>query len=94
MQGCQQRTVLRELAKGDSPIVVLAGNNPEAADMEREIPALSESPKTVLFSFQGTAVVCSTDNVNCLHVGSGSMTVGGLHLALTSVEQRTLLEFI
>jgi len=32
MQGCQQRAVLPELAKANTPIVVLVGNNPEAAD--------------------------------------------------------------
>ena len=92
MQGCQQRNVLRELAKANAPVVILVGNNPEAADMEREILALSESPKTVLFGFQGTAGVRSAESVNCLHVGSGSMTIGGLHRALTASGQRTLLE--
>jgi 2-dehydropantoate 2-reductase len=92
MQGCQQRNVLRELAKANAPAVILVGNNPEAADMEREILALSESPKTVLFGFQGTAGVRSSNSVNCLHVGCGSMTIGGLHRALTASEQQTLLE--
>ena len=92
MQGCQQKNVLREFAKANAPVVILVGNNPEAADMEREILALSESPKTVLFGFQGTAGVRSAESVNCLHVGSGSMTIGGLHRTLTASEQRTLLE--
>lgn len=92
MQGCQQRNLLGELAKTNSPVVILVGNNPEAADMEREILTLSETSKTVLFGFQGTAGVRSTNSVNCLHVGSGSMTIGGLHRALTASEQRTLLD--
>ena len=90
MQGCQQKNVLHELAKVNTPVVILVGNNTEAADMEREILALSESPKTVLFGFQGTAGVRSAKSVTCLHVGSGSMTVGGLHRALTESEQNTL----
>ncbi len=90
MQGCQQRTVLHELAKVNAPIVILVGNNPEAADMEREILELSASPQTVLFGFQGTAGVRSADRVNCLHVGSGAMTVGGLHRALNADEQSLL----
>ena len=90
MQGCQQRNVLPELANANAPVVVLVGNNPEAADMEREILAQSESPKTVLFGFQGTAGVLKAYSVNCLHVGSGSMTIGGLHRALTANEQHTL----
>ena len=92
MQGCQQRNVLRELAKANVSVVIMVGNNPEAADMEREILTLSDSPKSVLFGFQGTAGVRSTDSVNCLHVGSGSMTIGGLHRAMSASEQQTLLE--
>lgn len=90
MQGCQQRAVLPELAKANAPLVVLVGNNPEAADMEHELLSLTESPKTVLFGFQGTAGVRSERSVNCLHVGTGSMTVGGLHRALTAEEEDTL----
>jgi 2-dehydropantoate 2-reductase len=85
MQGCQQRNVLHELAKANATVVILVGNNPEAADMEREILALSESPKTVLFGFQGTAGVRSAESVNCLHVGNGSMTIGGLHTKRTQL---------
>ena len=92
MQGCQQRNVLLELAEVNASVVILVGNNPEAADMEGEILALSDTPKTVLFGFQGTAGVRSTNSVNCLHVGAGSMTIGGLHRALTANEQQTLLE--
>ncbi len=92
MKGCHHKNLLRELAKADAPAVVLVGNNPEAADMEREILALSDTPKTVLFGFQGTEGVRSTNSVNCLHIGSGAMTVGGLHRALTANEQQTLLE--
>ena len=91
MQGCQQRNVLPELAKADAPIVVLVGNNPEAADMEREILALSEFQKTVLFGFQGTAGARSSDSVNCLHVGGGSMTVGGLRRAVNADEKSMLI---
>lgn len=91
MQGCQQKNVLSELARANTSIIILVGNNPEAADMEREILALSESPKTVLFGFQGTAGIRNTDSVNCLHIGSGSMTVGCLHRALTVSEQNILI---
>ena len=92
MQGCQQRYVLSELAKANAPIVILVGNNPEAADMERELLSLTEFPKTVLFGFQGTAGVRSERSVNCLHVGNGSMTVGGLHRALTADEKNMLTD--
>ena len=92
MQGCQQRIVLPELARANAPLVVLVGNNPEAAAMERELLALSEAPKTVLFGFQGTAGVRVERSVNCLHVGNGSMTVGGLHRAPTDDEKHTLTD--
>ncbi len=92
MQGCQQRTVLPELAKANAPLVILVGNNPEAADMERELLELSDAPKSVLFGFQGTAGVRSERSVNCLHVGNGSMTIGGLHYALTDSVQEMLID--
>ena len=92
MQGCQQRAVLPELAKANTPIVVLVGNNPEAADMEHELLSLTETPKTILFGFQGTAGVRSERSVNCLHVGNGSMTVGGPHRVPNAAERDTLIK--
>ena len=92
MQGCQQRIVLPELARANAPLVIMVGNNTEAADMERELLALSEVPKTVLFGFQGTAGVRLERSVDCLHVGNGSMTVGGLHRALTEDEKNLLTD--
>jgi 2-dehydropantoate 2-reductase len=52
MQGCQQKNVIRELAVANTSAVILVGNNPEAADMEREILALSESPKLFCLAFR------------------------------------------
>ncbi|MBQ8928050.1 MAG: ketopantoate reductase family protein [Oscillospiraceae bacterium] len=92
MQGCQQRAVLPELARANAPLVILVGNNPKAAETERELLSLTEVPKTVLFGFQGTAGVRAPRYVNCLHAGNGSMTVGGLHRALTAAEERMLTE--
>ena len=90
MQGCQQKAVLPELARANAPLVVLVGNNPEAADMERDLLALTESPKTVLFGFQGTAGVRAERSVSCLHVGYGALTVGGLHRAPNTDKERVL----
>ena len=92
MQGCQQETVLPELARADAPVVVLVGNNPQAAQMERTLQEMAGVPKTVLFGFQGTAGVRDAGSVNCLHVGKGSMTVGGLHRECTQQEKRLLLQ--
>ena len=79
MQGQQQQFLLPNLAKVNAPIIVLVGNNPCAAQMEKELLSLSPNTKKVLFGFQGTAGVRETDMVNCISLGSGSMTIGGLH---------------
>ena len=78
MQGQQQKALLPELAKANTPLVILVGNNPDAARMEEEIQALSANRKTILFGFQGTAGVREADSVTCVGLG-GSMTIGGLH---------------
>lgn len=78
MQGQQQKNLIPELAKVNTPLVVLVGNNPNAAQMEEELKALSTNNKQILFGFQGTAGVREADSVTCVSLG-GSMTVGGLH---------------
>ena len=80
MQGQQQGVLIPELAKLNTPLVVLVGNNPCAAKMEAELMSLSPNKKKVLFGFQGTAGVREADSVTCVGLG-GSMTVGGLHQA-------------
>ena len=79
MQGQQQEQLIPELAKINTPLVVLVGNNLYAAQMEKDLLSLSENKKKVLFGFQGTAGVRHADSVTCISLGSGSMTVGGLH---------------
>lgn len=79
MQGQQQQLLIPELAKVNAPLVVLVGNNPAAAQTEAELLSLSANSKKVLFGFQGTAGVRESDSVTCVSLGSGSMTVGGLH---------------
>ena len=78
MQGQQQKDLIPELAGINSPLVVLVGNNPCAAQTEKELISLSEGNKKVLFGFQGTAGVREADSVTCAALG-GSMTIGGLH---------------
>ena len=90
MQGIQQTNVLPELARADVPVVVLVGNNLNAAETENQLLELSDSPKSVLFGFQGTAGLRGERSVNCLHIGKGSMTVGGLHRELTADEKALL----
>ena len=79
MQGQQQQSLLPFLAKVNTPLVVLVGNNPDAAKMEKELLSLSADLKTVLFGFQGTAGVRESDRVTCVSFGDGSMTIGGAH---------------
>ncbi len=79
MQGQQQQALLPVLAKVNTPLVVLVGNNPDAAKMEKELLSLSAGRKTVLFGFQGTAGVRESDRVTCVSFGDGSMTIGGVH---------------
>ena len=78
MQGQQQKLLVPELAKVNTPLVILVGNNPCAAQMEEELLSLSVNHKKVLFGFQGTAGVREADSVTCVSLG-GSMTIGGLH---------------
>lgn len=91
MQGPQQRTLLPTLARVNAPVVVLVGNNPDAAAMEAELLSLSAGKKTVLFGFQGTAGLREADRVTCVSFGSGSMTVGGVHRD-ANVSEKMLLE--
>lgn len=78
MQHQQMKTILPELARVDSPLVVLVGNNLSAPEMEREILAHTAVPKTVLFGFQGTGGRRESGKVICVRFGGGSMSLGGL----------------
>ena len=44
MQGQQQQSLLPFLAKVNTPLVVLVGNNPDAAKMEKELLSLENRP--------------------------------------------------
>lgn len=90
MQGQQQQILLPDLAKVNAPIAVLVGNNPCAAQMEKELLSLSPNEKKILFGFQGTAGVRETDQVTCVSLG-GSMTIGALHKEPDDDTKRILL---
>lgn len=79
MQYQQQRAVLEDLARADSPLVVLVGNDLGAPELERQILRRSAGTKTVLFGFQGTAGRREGGRVLCVRKGAGSMTVGQAH---------------
>lgn len=79
MQHQQMNGILPELARVNSPLVVLVGNNMSAPEMEEKILTGTTGPKTVLFGFQGTGGRREKDKVVCVRFGEGSMTLGALH---------------
>ena len=78
MQFQQMERILDDLAQINSPLVVLVGNNMSAVEMERTIQARTQTPKTVLFGFQGTGGRREDGKVVCVRFGSGSMSLGGV----------------
>lgn len=78
MQHQQMWGILDDLAGADTPLVVLVGNNLSASEMEAYIQAHTQTPKTVLFGFQGTAGRREGGKVLCVRFGGGSMSIGGL----------------
>jgi 2-dehydropantoate 2-reductase len=87
MQHQQMAAILGDLARLDTPLTVLVGNNLSAPEMEQEILSRSASPKTVLFGFQGTAGNRENSYVECVRWNGGELTLGGLHRALTDAEK-------
>ena len=78
MQYQQMEGILDDLAQINSPLVVLVGNNMAAVEMECAIQARTQTPKTVLFSFQGTGGRREDSTVACVRFGEGSMSLGGV----------------
>ena len=78
MQYQQMESILDNLAQINSPLVVLVGNNMSAVEMERTIQARTQTPKTVLFGFQGTGGRREDGKVVCGRFGRGSMSLGSV----------------
>ena len=76
MQYRQMERILPALAKVNSPIVVLTGNNLSASEMEARVLSVSPTPKTVLFGFGSTAGVRENGKLTTVHTGDGRLTVG------------------
>lgn len=72
----QTEKILPDLAKINSPVVVLVGNNLSAAEMEQYILENSPLPKTVLFGFGSTAGSRESGKLTTVHMGDGELTVG------------------
>lgn len=81
MQYQQMPAILEDLARVDSPLAVLVGNNMGAGEMEAYIQAHTAVPKTVLFGFQGTGGRREGGKVVCVRFGEGSMSLGGASAA-------------
>jgi Ketopantoate reductase len=79
MQYQQMWAILNDLAACDSPLVMLVGNNPSAAQMERYLQHHSPAPKTVLFGFQATGGRRENGAVICVRPGAGGLECGALH---------------
>lgn len=87
MQGQQQIALLPTLARIDAELFVLVGNNLKAEEtkelfyeLRKEcFPGTDSKRGSLLFAFQGTAGIWEDGQVECVHLGHGSMSVGGLH---------------
>ena len=76
MQYRQMEKILSDLARINSPIIVLTGNNLSAFEMEGQIHAASTEPKTVLFGFGSTAGTRENGKLTTVHTGDGKLTIG------------------
>lgn len=90
MQYQQMGTILDDLSRANSPLVVLVGNNMAAKGMDMYIRDNAAKPKTVLFGFQGTGGRRETDRTVCVRFGAMGMTVGGLEGEPPEVEKQVL----
>jgi len=79
MQYRQMEKILPDLARVNSPIVVLTGNNLSASEMEAYILENSKAPKTVLFGFGSTAGTRENGRLTTVHTGDGRLTIGKAH---------------
>lgn len=79
MQYQQMWSILDDLAACASPLVVLVGNNPSAAEMDTYIRAHRTAPKTILFGFQATAGRREDGKVICVRFGDAGLKCGFLH---------------
>ncbi len=90
MQYRQMEKILPELARIDSPIVVLTGNNLSASEMEARVLENSPAPKTVLFGFGSTAGTRENGKLTTVHAGNGRLTIGKAHEGVPETVKATL----
>ena len=92
MQYRQMERILTELARINSPVVVLTGNNLSASEMEARILENSPTPKTVLFGFGSTAGTRENGVLTTVHTGDGRLTIGKAHENVPEPVKATLYQ--
>ena len=75
----QMQNILPQLAKADTDLVVLVGNNMRAAAMQEELLRLSTAPKEILFAFQISGGERLKDHAIVERFGESGLDIGGLH---------------
>lgn len=79
MQAQQMRGALDDLAACATPLLVLVGNNPTAAETEAYLRSRGAAARTILFGFQGTGGRRENGAVVCVRFREGGMTCGLAH---------------
>lgn len=90
MQYQQMEGILENLARADTPLVVLVGNNMAAKEMEAYMQAHTTAPKAVLFGFQGTGGRREADKAICVRFGDAGMTAGKPDREPSAAEKQAL----
>lgn len=75
----QMQAILPQLARADTGLIVLVGNNMRAAAMQEELLAQSAVPKEILFAFQVTGGERLGDRAIVERFGRSGLDIGALH---------------
>jgi 2-dehydropantoate 2-reductase len=76
MQYQQMAEALPALARVETDLLVLVGNNVDAGGMARALQALQAKAKTVVFGFQSTGGRRENGRVVCVRFGAGRLNCG------------------
>lgn len=81
MQAQQQESILDELSKVNTKLLVLVGNDPECERYENYIKEHAVSKRLVLFGFQNSAGHRENRKAYCLLLPETELVIGGIHSA-------------
>ncbi len=90
MQYLQMWAVLDDVAKANTELVVLVGNNMSSGEMREHIIKNSGNRKTVLFGFSATAGRRENDKLICVRFGATKMTCGAAYGKTPKAAKKTL----